>query len=324
MEMHQLEYVLAVAKYHNFTRASEALKTSQSSLSQQIIKLENELGISLFVRTTRSVQLSPAGEEFVKHAKRIMLEVIEARRCIHEYTSFEKGNLTVGIIPVIGHYRLPNLLSSYQKNFPRVTLRLLERQCNELIPMLNSREIDVAFVHQIIDDPNLQFNPLVTDQMVIVTSERHPFAARKTVNIEELQTENFIVPPPTSGYNRDFQKACKSADFEPRIILTCSAVKTILGLVREDIGIAALPSGVASMDWGFGTKNLLLRPRIDSIIFLATRNKDLYPTLKAFIKFTSKWSQKQTDQDDFKFIPFKIAASGQNLKPLPIKTQDGQ
>ena len=78
MEMHQLEYVLAVAKYHNFTRASEALKTSQSSLSQQIIKLENELGISLFVRTTRSVQISPAGEEFVKHAKRIILEAIEA------------------------------------------------------------------------------------------------------------------------------------------------------------------------------------------------------------------------------------------------------
>ena len=91
MEMHQLEYVLAVAKYQNFTRASEVLKTSQSSLSQQIIKLENELGISLFVRTTRSVQLSPAGEEFVKHARRIMSEVIEARRCIYEYTSFEKA-----------------------------------------------------------------------------------------------------------------------------------------------------------------------------------------------------------------------------------------
>ena len=134
MEMHQLEYVLAVAKYQNFTRASEVLKTSQSSLSQQIIKLENELGISLFVRTTRSVQLSPAGEEFVKHARRIMSEVIEARRCIHEYTSFEKGNLTVGIIPVVGHYRLPNLLSSYKKSFPRVILNLLENSAMNSYP----------------------------------------------------------------------------------------------------------------------------------------------------------------------------------------------
>jgi DNA-binding transcriptional LysR family regulator len=314
MEMHQLEYVLAVAKYHNFTRASEVLKTSQSSLSQQIIKLENELGISLFVRTTRSVQLSPAGEEFVKHARRIMSEVIEARRCIHEYTSFEKGNLTVGIIPVVGHYRLPNLLSSYKKNFPRVILNLMERQCNELIPLLNSHKIDAAFVHQTGEDPNLQFTPLITDQMVIVTSERHPFAARKSINIKELEYEKFIAPPPTSGYNQDFQKACRSAEFKPEIILTCSSVKTILGLVREDLGIAALPAGVASMDWGFGTKNLKLIPTINSTIFLATKNKDLFPTLKEFIKFTSKWSQKQTKPDNYKFIPIKLSISGQKLK----------
>jgi DNA-binding transcriptional LysR family regulator len=314
MEMHQLEYVLAVAKYKNFTRASEVLKTSQSSLSQQIIKLENELGISLFVRTTRSVELSPAGEEFVKHARRIMSEVIEARRCIHEYTSFEKGNLTVGIIPVVGHYRLPNLFSSYKKSFPRVILNLLERQCKELIPMLNSHEIDAAFVHQTIEEPNLQFTPLITDQMVIVTSERHPFAARKSINIKELEYEKFIVPPPTSGYNQDFQKACRSAEFEPEIILTCSSVKTILGLVREDLGVAALPAGVASMDWGFGTKNLELKPAINSTIFLATRNKDLLPTLKEFIKFTSKWTQKQINPDHYKFIPFKLSISGQKLK----------
>jgi DNA-binding transcriptional LysR family regulator len=314
MEMHQLEYVLAVAKYKNFTRASEVMKTSQSSLSQQIIKLENELGISLFVRTTRSVELSPAGEEFVKHARRIMSEVIEARRCIHEYTSFEKGNLTVGIIPVVGHYRLPNLFSSYKKSFPRVILNLLERQCKELIPMLNSHEIDAAFVHQTIEEPNLQFTPLITDQMVIVTSERHPFAARKSINIKELEYEKFIVPPPTSGYNQDFQKACRSAEFEPEIILTCSSVKTILGLVREDLGVAALPAGVASMDWGFGTKNLELKPAINSTIFLATRNKDLLPTLKEFIKFTSKWTQKQINPDHYKFIPFKLSISGQKLK----------
>ncbi len=303
MEMHQLEYVLAVAKYNNFTRAAEELKTSQSSLSQQISKLENELGISLFVRTTRSVKLSPAGVDFVTHAKRIMSEVIDARRCIHEYVSFEKGELTVGIIPVAGHYRLPNLLSSFQKTFPRVSLNLRERQCCELINMLYSSEIDAAFVHLTNDDPSLQFNPLLTDQMVIVTSNRHPLAGRKSVDLKELQSENFIIPPPTSGYNHDFQKACQSANFAPNILLTCSSVKTILGLVREEIGIAALPSGVTSMDWGFGTTNLILTPAINSIIFLVTKNKDLFPTLKEFIKFTCQWVNKQNNPDHFNFIP---------------------
>ena len=118
MEMHQLEYVLAVAKYNNFTRAAEEIRTSQSSLSQQIGKLENELGISLFMRTTRSVQLTPAGAEFVTHAKRIMAEVAKARLCINEYVSIEKGNLTLGVIAVVGHSNIPKLIVSFQNNFP--------------------------------------------------------------------------------------------------------------------------------------------------------------------------------------------------------------
>ncbi|TEB12640.1 HTH-type transcriptional regulator CynR [Pelotomaculum sp. FP] len=290
MEMHQLEYVLAVAKYNGFTRAAEEIKTSQSSLSQQISKLENELGISLFARTTRSVQLTPAGKEFLTHAKRIMSEVIEARRCIHEYVSFEKGHISVGVIPIIGHYRIPNLLSSFKNNYPRVTMSLREKQCNELLDLLRESKIDVAFVQQDSVEPPFHFIPVATDQMVVVTSERHPFAARKSVDLLELQCENFIVPPPTSGHHVDFYNACLAAGFEPNILLTCSSVKTILGLVREELGIAVLPANVASADWGLGIKTLLLTPTINEKIFLAVKNNDdVPPSLKVFMEFTSKW-----------------------------------
>ncbi len=315
MEMHQLEYVLAVAKYHNFTRAAEEVKTSQSSLSQQISKLEDELGASLFVRTTRSVELSPAGAEFVIHAERIMAEVVDARRCVYGYVSFEKGDLRVGIIPIAGHYRIPNLISSFKKNFPMVQLSLWERQCCELLDMLNNYDIDAAFVHQLCDNNHMHCIPLVTDYMVILTNKSHPLASKKTVSLEELQDEDFIIPPPTSGYNHDFQEACHKANFKPRIILTCSSVKTIIGLVREGIGIAALPSGVSFMDWGFGTKNLILTPKINSTIYLVTKNKDLFPTLREFIRFTARWSKKQTNTDHFKFIPVKLTIAGRKLKP---------
>ncbi len=289
MEMHQLEYVLAVAEHNGFTRAAEEIKTSQSSLSQQISKLENELGISLFIRTTRCIQITPAGEKFLTHAKKIISEVTEARRCIHEYVSFEKGTMTLGIIPIIGHYRLPNLLSSFQKSFPGVTLKIREKQCNELLDMLYASEIDAAFVQNTNDDPSLQFNPVVTDHMVIVTGNRHPLAGRKSADLKDLRCEKFIIPPPTSGHHQDFQKACQAAHFKPNILLTCSSVKTILGLVREELGIAVLPSGVASMDWGFGTTNILKTPPIKENIFLATKNNDLPPTVKAFSKLTSQW-----------------------------------
>ena len=93
MEIHQLEYVLAVATYNSFTRAAESQNVSQSSLSQQIRKLEDELGVNLFARTTRSVQLTPAGAEFITYAKRILSEIDKARQSILEYTSYERATL---------------------------------------------------------------------------------------------------------------------------------------------------------------------------------------------------------------------------------------
>jgi len=294
MEMHQLEYVLAVAKYNGFTRAAAEINISQSSLSQQISKLENELGINLFTRTTRSVQLTPAGEEFLTYAKRIISHVNEAQRSIHEYVSFEKGHLTLGIIPIIGHYRLPNLMASFQKKFPRVTLKIKENQCGELLDMLHSSKIDAAFVLH--DTPNSQFQlyPLVTDQMVVVTNDRHYFATRKSVGIKELQNENLILPPPTSGHYIDFHNSCLSAGFEPNIIMTCSSVKTILGLVLEELGIAVLSSDVATMDWGRGIKTILLEPTIKQNIYLAVQNNvNLPPTLKMFVQFATEWVNSQ-------------------------------
>lgn len=293
MEMHQLEYVLAVAKYNGFTRAAEEINTSQSSLSQQISKLENELGISLFTRTTRSVQLTPAGKEFLTYAKRIMSEVIEARQCIHEYVSFDRGHLLLGVIPVIGHYQIPSLMASFKKNFPRVTLSLLEAQDDELLGMLRSAKISASFIHHATPDPHFRLYPLVTDRMVVVTSDRHPFATRKSVDLKELQHENLILPPPTSGHYIDFHEACLAADFKPNILMTCSSVKTILCLVREELGIAVLSSHVAAMDWGIGTKTISLTPEIKQNIFLAIPNNvNTTPALKEFVKFTSQWVNK--------------------------------
>ncbi|KUK83975.1 MAG: Transcriptional regulator [Pelotomaculum thermopropionicum] len=295
MEIHQLEYVLAVAKYQGFTRAAKEIKISQPSLSQQICKLENELGISLFVRTTRSVQLTPAGEEFVTHAKRIMSEVNAARRCIHEYVSIEKGCLKIGVIAVIGYSHIPNLLASFQKNFPGIKLNLYEEQCGVLLHLLRSSKIDAAICQIPSTDPNFHFYPLITDQMVVVTSHRHPLANRKSVDLKELEDENFILTPPTSGHYHDFLNSCRSAGFVPKVIADCAIVNTMLGLVREELGITVLSSHVAAAatNRNPGFKIISLTPTIKRETVLVMRNNaDLPPPLKVFLKFTSQWLNK--------------------------------
>lgn len=290
MEIHQLVYVLAVAKYHNFTRAAEEVKTSQSSLSQQINKLEIELGISLFVRTTRSVQLTPAGSEFVKHAHRIMSEVGEARKSIQDYVTIVKGNLTLGVIPIIGYYRFPNLLASFQKNFPGVKMRILEEQCEELLSMLHSLKIDAAIVHRTSPATHFQFHHLISDHMVVVTSDHHPLASRKSVHIKELINEKFILTPPASGHYHDFLDACHAAGFQPNVLMNCSYVRTMLGLVREELGITVLSATTALKDMGPGLTIMALNPTIDRNMYLALlKDTDLPATVKMFKNFALQW-----------------------------------
>lgn len=294
MELHQLEYVLAVAKYGGFTRAAEEINTSQSALSQQIGKLEHELGVNLFLRTTRSVQITPAGKQFMTYAERILGDVSDARRCIEEYLSEGKGPLLLGIMPAIGYYKIPHLLSSFQKLYPEVSLGICEDQCCELLHLIREAKIDAALIHYHGSNPHFQFRKLSTDFMVVVISKDHPLAAQESVDLLELQNENFIIPPPNSGHYTLFHNVCLSMGFVPKIYLTCSSVRSIMGLVRENLGISVLSAGVAQLDRTPDLKILTLTPAIPRNIVLALpQNTDLSPPLKAFAKYADQWVAAQ-------------------------------
>lgn len=292
MQLHQLEYVLAVARHHSFTRAAEEINVAQSSLSQQISNLEKELGVHLFIRTTRSVYLSAAGKEFVEHAMRIMKEVSVAQQCIQEYVSMDKGYLAVGIIPVVAHYSIPKLLADFNKEFPGVKVSLIESQDEELLDMISSSKLDVAIVQHEDNDSAFQYFPLYADSMVLLTSKHHPLAFRKTVDLKELREENFIITPPTSGHHHDFEKACHTAGFKPNVLMTCSSVKMIMDLTVEDLGISVLSSRVA-LTMGYDSSQisiLSLTPTIKRRIHLAIpKNINMSPALKVFVKYAAQW-----------------------------------
>ncbi len=312
MELHQLEYVLAVAKCKSFTRAAEEIKISQSSLSQQIGKLENELSLSLFDRSTRSVEITAVGAEFIKHAHNIVSKVAEARQNILDYVSLKKGNLSLGTIPILGHYDLPSLIATFQKNFPDISLDILEEMDEELLQMVHFSKIDAAFVQRTHPDLDLRYYPLLLDKMVAVVSPRHPLAYRKSVDLRELAGESFIVPRITSGHYQDFHKACTAAGFDPKVVLHCSVVKTMVGFVREDVGITVLSSRVAASEQDQGVKIIKLTPTIERRVFLAVQNTaELPPPLRGFIKLASQWVNAKTAKENA-----KVTAIGSRLAKL--------
>lgn len=290
MEIHQLEYVLAVANHKSFSRAAEEIKISQPSLSQQIFKLENELGTNLFVRTTRCVNLTPAGREFISHARNIMSELNQARHCIQEYATIKKGHLSFGALSVLGYYNIPKLVSSFQCKYPGIKLNIFEGKCEELLNMLHCTKIDAAFVQITKPDDRFRLYKIITDVNVLVTNHAHPFANRLSVSLEELKNEKFILSPATSGQYQDFYSSCQEADFVPNVVLKCSVVKTKLGFVREGLGVTILSSNVAAAECDAGIKIIPITPAIQSEIALVTRNSaNLPPTLKLFLDFASQW-----------------------------------
>lgn len=294
MEFHQLEYFLAVTKFKSFSRAADEIKISQSSLSQQISKLEEELGVTLFSRTTRSVQLTLVGMEFAEYAQQILSALADAQKCINDYLSVEKTQLSLGVLPVIKQYHCSGLLAAFQQAYPGIELNTLEERRSELFRLLASGTIDAAIVQYTDPDPGFRFHNLFTEQMVAVTGICHVLASQESVSLSELQPEQFIIPPIDSGHFPDFSSACETAGFQPQVLLRSSSVDTILGLVREEIGISVLSSCVVQKDCEVGLAIIPLIPPItDHIAVVLQQDADVSRQLNVFLNFASRWANSR-------------------------------
>ena len=306
MEIHQLEYVLAVSECRSFARAAEEIKISQSSLSQHICKLENELGICIFLRAARAVRLTPAGEDFIVRAKRIMSDVKDFKRTGKEYPPAVNGELRLGTMAVLGYYNLPDLLPAFHECFKGIRIDIIEDLCENLLKMLLSGKIDAAFVQIHKPHPALKYYKLLTDRMVLITDKNNRFAERDSVDIAELQNEKFVLTPPTSGHFYDFNKACQAAGFSPAVAMTCYIAKNIVSFVREGIGISVLSSKVAEAEKDDNISIIELNPAIPRRISLVVRNtSDTPQTLKSLLDFIQQWLAKHTafEQAKDKFFP---------------------
>lgn len=294
MEMRQLEYALAVAKHRSFASAAEEIRITPSVLVQYINRLEAELGVCLFLKGNRLVRLTPSGEKFVTGVIGVVSDIKKIKPTVPKDYYDVTGELRLGILAVVGYYNLLNLLSSFQNSFADTRLSIVEGHCEKLLEMLLSNEIDASLVQIYKPDPCLTYFKLVTDKMVVVTNEEHRFASRKYVGIIELKSEEFVLPPPSSGLFFDFNNACKAAGFSPILAKTCYVARNIVSLVREGRVISAISGKVAEAEKADNLSIIDLRPTIPRKIFLAVRNTpDPSPTLKSFLVFAQQWLAEQ-------------------------------
>jgi LysR family hydrogen peroxide-inducible transcriptional activator len=242
MEIHQLRYFCAVARHGTFTRASEVEHVAQPSLSQQILKLEAELGARLFDRLPRSAKLTVFGKAFLPKAERILRELEEARTELIEMSGNEKGEVVVGIIPTIGAYLLPQLLNGFSARHPLITVKIVEDITPTLLQRLHDGTIDMAVAALPITGSELTSEVLFEEKFYAVLPEKHRRAARASISLAELNREPFLLLKEGHCFRDSLIAACNKSKMSPSVVFESGQFATILAMVSAGMGVSAVPA----------------------------------------------------------------------------------
>jgi len=241
MEIHQLRYLVAVADEGSFSRAAAKVRVAQPSLSQQIRKLEAEVGQPLFDRLPRSVVLTEAGHCLIDYARQILASIGDARRCVDELKGEVAGRVAVGAIPTIAPYVLPGLVVTFQKHYPDVILEIVEDVTDSITRRIEVGELDVALASTCRPSPTLRRESVGTEPLLALVPEKHPLAKNDLVEFDDLKSQRFLLLHEMHCLSQQVNHLLESRRLRPEIALAGSQLSTIANMVAASIGISIVP-----------------------------------------------------------------------------------
>ena len=241
MEVHQLRYFVAVADEGSFSRAAAKVRVSQPSLSQQIRKLEAEMGQPLFDRLPRSVVLTEAGRCLIDYARQILASIGDARRCVDELKGEVAGKVAVGAIPTIAPYVLPGLVVTFQKHYPDVILEIVEDVTDSITRRIEVGELDVALASSCRPSPTLRRESVGAEPLLALVPEKHPLAKKNVVELDDLKSQRFLLLHEMHCLSQQVNHLLESRRLRPEIALAGSQLSTIANMVAASIGVSIVP-----------------------------------------------------------------------------------
>ena len=242
MDLRQLEMAIAVADNASFTRASQQLYVAQSAISRKIKLLEEELGEPIFKRVNKKVYVTPAGQTLLRYARRIFLDMRNAKLEISEIAHLERGQLRVGAGMLACTYTLPPVLEKFKTLYPRIDLEVITAPTDVLLSKLNDNLIELGVFTLPIKHADLKVDHLTTEEMVVVTSPKHPVLSQKSkISAEELQDYPLILFPKEARTRNVLDEFFHDVGIAPRIVMEAENVALIKPLVKIDLGISIIP-----------------------------------------------------------------------------------
>lgn len=288
MNFHQIECVMAVARYKSFSLAAESCYLSQSSLSQQISNLEKELGTRLFNRSTRNVEITEAGKDFISLAVNILRDRDTIQQKMFSYSNMLCGTISIGAIGSLEKLHFSDLITEFYSTYPNLTINVSRGESLYLLESLEKLNIDVAFLTKPITQsyPNITFQTVGSDEYVLVVPENHPLATQKFVSLEQFKNDRFILHQPNQSICGICLKACEDAGFVPNVVCHIAASPIALNLIRTGLGIGLFASEELDYYRVNGICGLRLEKPIRKEIVMATSRKyEPSPLTAAFTSF---------------------------------------
>ena len=286
MNILRLKYFIAVAENGSFTEAAELLYTTQSSVSKQILALEKELGVRLFNRTSRKIELTPQGGIVLEHAKKLAAGYDDMMARLSAYEQTCKGYLSIASIPVMAQYRITSIFAGFNRLFPHITLNIEEMETCDIPAALENGSYDLAFMRSEMLDISYETTAVCRDRLAAVLPCGHRLSRKEAISLEELKDEPFLLLNKGTLLYSFCLDACKKAGFTPKVAYTGTRMENIAELVVQNMGISLMMEQAVSYLQNHDIRIIPLSEQIESCISLARlKKREMSPAAASFWKY---------------------------------------
>jgi LysR family transcriptional regulator, cyn operon transcriptional activator len=291
MQLRHIRYLLAVAEYANFTRAAEALHVSQPTLSQQIMQLEDWLGVQLLDRSGRTVKVTDAGREYIEHARRALRELEAGRRAVHDVQDLSRGILRLATTPTFTAYLVGPLVADFSDRYPGIALKLKEMPLDTIAAAVADDEVDLGIAFQVERAPDVECQPLFMEKLNVVVGAQHRFASRDTaVTPSEVGSEQLGLLSSDFATRLHVDAYLREQRISPRIAIEANTISALIEIVRRGHIATILPDAIGKQYADL--KNINVRPEIPQRLVTLLSRKDSYQSAAAvaFAEMVGRYS----------------------------------
>ncbi|MED2946262.1 LysR family transcriptional regulator [Bacillus subtilis] len=285
MEWEQLEYFQTLARVQHVTKAAKSLSITQPALSRSIARLENHLGVPLFDRQGRSISLNQYGHIFLRRVQAMMKEYTEGKEEIQALLKPDQGIVSLGFLHTLGTTLVPDLIGSFQQEYPNIAFQLKQNHSYWLLERLKSGDLDLCLLASIKPENPIQWIKLWSEELFVFVPNDHPLASRESITLNEIAGERFILLKKGYALRMTVDELFEKADIQPNIMFEGEEAATAAGFVAAGLGISILPD-LKSLDQSKITKIHVSWPECQRVIGIAwIKGRFLSPVAETFKQY---------------------------------------